>query len=62
MQKQHLSLSFTVPIVSHAKCQPNTGKPDQMTRILDDANEILYFTEEQGVDNGVHACVQWTLP
>ena len=26
-----------------------------MTRILDDANEILYFTEEQGVDNGVHA-------
>ena len=26
-----------------------------MTRILDDANEILYFTEEQGVGNGVHA-------
>ena len=31
------------------------GKPDQMTRILDDANEILYFTEEHGADNGVHA-------
>ena len=26
-----------------------------MTRILDDANEILYFTEEHGADNGIHA-------
>jgi hypothetical protein len=26
------------------------GKPDQMQRILDDPNDILYFTEEGGVD------------
>lgn len=31
------------------------GKPDQMQRILDDPNDILYFTEEGGVDAGVHA-------
>jgi hypothetical protein len=32
------------------------GKPDQMQRILDDPNDILYFTEEGGVD-AVSLCV-----
>lgn len=31
------------------------GKPDQVHRILDDDKDILYFTEEGGVDAGVHA-------
>ena len=42
-------------ICSILPIHPFTGKPDQMTRILDDANEILYFTEEHGADNGIHA-------
>ncbi len=31
------------------------GGPDQMKRILDDSNDLLYFTEEGGVDAGIHA-------
>lgn len=31
------------------------GKPDQLQRILDDPNDILYFTEEGGKDAGIHA-------
>ena len=31
------------------------GQPDQMKRILTDPRDLLYFTEESGVDAGVHA-------
>lgn len=31
------------------------GKPDQMQRVLNDSRDLLYFTEEGGVDAGVHA-------
>jgi hypothetical protein len=31
------------------------GKPDAMQRILGDSRDLLYFTEEGGVDAGVHA-------
>jgi hypothetical protein len=31
------------------------GKPDQMQRVLGDSKDLLYFTEEGGVDSGVHA-------
>jgi hypothetical protein len=31
------------------------GKPDQIQHILDDPSDLLYFTEEGGVDAGVHA-------
>lgn len=31
------------------------GTPDQMQRILGDSRDLVYFTEEGGVDAGVHA-------
>ena len=31
------------------------GKPDTLQRILGDSRDLLYFTEEGGVDAGVHA-------
>jgi hypothetical protein len=31
------------------------GKPDQMQRVIGDSRDLLYFTEEGGVDAGVHA-------
>lgn len=31
------------------------GKPDQVVRVLADTQDLLYFTEEGGVDAGVHA-------
>ena len=31
------------------------GKPDQLARVLDDNKQLLYFTEEGGIDAGVHA-------
>jgi hypothetical protein len=31
------------------------GKPDQMQRLLGDSRDLLYFTEEGGVDAGIHA-------
>lgn len=31
------------------------GKPDQMRRVVGDSKDLLYFTEEGGVDAGVHA-------
>jgi sugar lactone lactonase YvrE len=31
------------------------GKPDQVERVLADTQDLLYFTEEGGVDAGVHA-------
>jgi hypothetical protein len=31
------------------------GQPDQMQRLLGDSRDMLYFTEEGGVDAGIHA-------
>ena len=31
------------------------GSPDQLQRILGDERGMLYFTEEQGNDSGIHA-------
>eukprot|EP00934_Nitzschia_sp_Nitz4_P006367 Nitzschia sp. Nitz4//scaffold69_size99277//96853//98628//NITZ4_004653-RA/size99277-processed-gene-0.46-mRNA-1//-1//CDS//3329556775//6357//frame0 len=31
------------------------GQPDQLQRVLGDSTDLLYFTEEGGVDAGIHA-------
>jgi hypothetical protein len=31
------------------------GKPDSIARVLGDTRDLLYFTEEGGVDSGIHA-------
>jgi hypothetical protein len=31
------------------------GKPDTLQRLLGDSRDLLYFTEEGGLDYGVHA-------